>query len=119
MLYDNDYDSADEYDEYSELSQEIMEEIEYYNKLDIISFYKDKLYYEVEFSGIKNISLSEIYYIIQTTHIAHKLYPKDHRLNSDQLIIFDNMYKELYDKISDISIYNTVTKKIFDKIYIN
>ena len=29
------------------------------------------------------------------------------------------MYEDLFDSKSDINIYNSVNKKIFDKIYIN
>ena len=60
MLYindDNEYDSNNEHDEFLELNPEIKSEIEYDRKICIIDFYKDKLYYEPDFTGIRNIFL--------------------------------------------------------------
>ena len=114
-----DNDSGNEIEEFNELSPEIHKEIEKNRKLVAISFYKDQLYHEPEFIGIKNISSCDILYIIDTTHLACKLCTKDHRLTNDQIRIFDNMYLELLGKKYDINIYDSVTKRIFEKIYVN
>lgn len=119
FIEEYDYDSGNDYDEFSELSPEIQTEIENDRRFNIVIFYKEKLYHEPEFIGINNISSALILYIIDTTHIACKLNTKDHRLTNNQICIFDNMYIELFGNKSNINIYNTVTKKIFEKIYIN
>ena len=93
-------------------------EIENQRKFNAICFYKDQLYHEPEFIGINNISSSDILYIIENTQIACKLCTKDHKLTNDQIRIFDNMYIELFGNKYHINIYNTVTKRIFEKIYI-
>ena len=114
-----DYDSGNEIDEFSELSPEIQREIENNRKFNAICFYKEQLYHEPEFIGILNMSSSDILYIIETTQMACKLCTKDHRLTNEQIKIFDNMFLELFGNKSSIDIYNSVTKKIFEKIYIN
>ena len=115
--YDN--DSGNENDDFIELSNEIKIEIENQRKFNAICFYKDQLYHEPEFIGINNISSSDILYIIENTQIACKLCTKDHKLTNDQIRIFDNMYIELFGNKYHINIYNSVTKRIFEKIYIN
>lgn len=114
-----DYDSGNDYDEFYELSPEIQKEIENDRRFNRVMFYKEKLYHEPEFIGINNISSALILHIIETTDIACKLNTKDHRLTNDQICIFDNMYIELFGNKSNINIYNTITKKIFEKIYVN
>jgi len=114
---DNDYDSCND-DDYIELNPDILKEIEHDIKINIIQFYKELLYNEPEFIGIYNISSFEILYIIETTHCVGKLYKKDHDLTDDQIKIYDNMYIDLFKNKSTIDIYNTVTNKIFDKIYV-
>ncbi len=116
---ENDYDSSHENDIHIDLEPDIVNEYEYNRKIDIVKFYRDKLYKEPEFIGIKNISSFLILYIIETTNLAYKLYTKDHRVTTEQIIIFDDMYKELFNKKSTIDIYNYVTKKIFSYIYVN
>ena len=114
---DDDYDYDD--DDYSEITCDILKEYENDRMNSIIMFYKDKLYFEPEFIGIKNISSSYILYLIETTILPCKLYTKDHKLTIKQIKIYDNMYEDLFYSKSDINIYNSVNKKIFDKIYIN
>lgn len=116
-LDENDYDTEDEND-YNDFNNDIYNEYNYYYKLKVISYYKNLLYHEPEFIGIKNISCNNILNIIETTNIPHKLFQKNHRLTNDQIMIYNNMYRDLFNKISDEDIYNSVTKQIFDKIYI-
>ena len=121
MLYindDNEYDSNNEHDEFLELNPEIKSEIEYDRKICIIDFYKDKLYYEPDFTGIRNISSAHLLYIIETTHIPCKLCTKNHELTNNEIRIFDNMYNELFNIKNNIDIYNTVSNCIFEKIYV-
>lgn len=116
---ENDYDSGNDYEEFNELSPEILKEIENDRRFNCVLFYKEKLYNEPEFIGIKNISCAHILFLIETTCIACKFNNKDYKLTDDQIVIFDNMYIELFGNKSNINIYNTVTKKIFQKLYIN
>lgn len=119
MIYDeNDYDTDDE--DYYEFSPEILRENEEDRKISIINFYKEKLYHEPEFIGIKNICSAKILHIIETTtYINYKLNNKYYKLNEDQIKIFDNMYLDLFNEIDNIYIYDLITNKIFNKIYIN
>lgn len=115
---DNDYDSEKDCNDYREFSLEILNEIEQNRKLSIIHFYKDKLYQEPEFTGIYSISSYDLLCLIENTNVASKLLNKDYTLSNEQIVIFDNMYIELFNKKSDINIYDSVTKKIFSKIYV-
>ena len=58
--YENDYDSDIEQNEYRELTNDIAYEERYDKKMLIINHYRDLLYYEPEFIGIKNISCHKI-----------------------------------------------------------
>ena len=111
--------SSNENDELSELNLDIQQEIENDRKFNLVLFYKQQLYHELEFIGINNISSIDILNIIENTKVACKLGVKDHKLINTQINIFDNMYIELFGNKSNIDIYNTVVKRIFEKIYIN
>lgn len=116
---DNEYDSDLEYYEYKDkLSPELINEFQTDKKLSIINFYKNILYLESEFIGIRNISSVDILYIIETTTKVAKLHKKDYSLTKDQLRIFNNMYYDLYGYTNSIFVYNQITKKIFNKIYV-
>ena len=89
---DDEYDSDLEYYEFNDkLSPELINEFQTDKKLSIINFYKNILYLEPEFIGIRNISSVDILYIIETTKVA-KLHKKDYLLTNDQVNIFNNMY---------------------------
>ena len=116
-LDENDYNSEEEVYSVLEFPSDIIEELEYNIKIGIVSFYKDILLREPEFIGIKNISTSNILYIIENTKKELKLNKKDYKLNFEQKKIFDRMYSEL-NLLKNYNIYNLVTKKIFNKIYV-
>ena len=117
MYFDeNDYESDDD-NEYNEFSADIIAEFKYDKKIKIVSFYKDKLSKEPEFIGIKNICGGKILSLIESITKSEKLTKKDYKLNSEQYLIFVNMYSEL-DLTGNYDIFNTVTKKIFNEIYV-
>ena len=117
MYFDeNEYDS-DENNEYIEFSPDIIAEFKYDKKIEIVSYYKEKLSKEPEFIGIKNICLGKILSFIEDTTKPEKLTKKDYKLNFEQYSIFIDMYSEL-NLIGNYHIFNTVTKKIFNKIYV-
>lgn len=113
---ENDYDSNEE-NEYTELSADIIYESNYDKKIEIVNFYKDKLYQEPEFIGIKNISSCKLLNLIENTTKYVNLNKKDYKLNYEQYTIFNDMYSEL-NLIGSYDIFNLVTKKIFFKIYV-
>lgn len=113
---ENDYDSSED-NEYIEFSADIIAEFKYDKKIEIISFYKEKLSKEPEFIGIKNICSSKILSFIEDTTKPEKLTKKDYKLNFEQYSIFVDMYSEL-NLTGNYYIFNSVTKKIFSKIYI-
>ena len=119
MYFDeNDYDSDENNNnEYNELSSDVIKELNFDKKIEIVSFYKEQLYKEPEFIGIKNICSGKILSFIEDTKEAQKLNKKDYKLNFEQYSIFTDMYSEL-NLTGDYDIFNTVTKKIFSKIYI-
>lgn len=117
MYFDeNEYDS-DENNEYIEFSLDIIAEFKYDKKIEIVSYYKEKLSKEPEFIGIKNICSGKILSFIEDTTKPEKLTKKDYKLNFEQYSIFIDMYSEL-NLIGNYHIFNTVTKKIFNKIYV-
>lgn len=123
MIYlndDNDYDTDDENPKYTFLEK--LNDNEYHEKISIIDYYKDLLSHEPEFIGIKNISCGEILKIIETYYrpkkINYKQYKKMYKLNIEQYYIFNNLYTDLEIE-GNINIYNIVTNRIFNKIYIN
>ena len=123
MIYlndDNDYDTDDDNSKYTVLEK--INDNDYFEKISIINYYKDLLSCEPEFIGIKNISSGEILKIIETYYrpqrINYKQYKKMYKLNLDQHYIFNNLYIDLEMK-GNIDIYNIVTNKIFNKIYVN
>lgn len=123
MIYihdENDYDSDDENLKYTRLEK--LNYYEYLEKISIINYYKNLLSYEPEFIGIKNISSGEILKIIETyrrpLRFNYKQFKKNYKLNSYQTNIFNNLYADLEIE-GNINIYNTVTYKIFHKIYVN
>ena len=117
MYFDeNDYDSSED-NEYSEFTADIIVELNYDKKIEIVSFYKEKLSKELEFIGIKNICAGKILSFIEDTTKPEKLTKKDYKLNFEQYSIFIDMYSEL-NLTGNYHIFNTVTKKIFSKIYV-
>ena len=123
MIYlndDNDYDTDDENSKYTVLEK--LNDNEYHEKISIIDYYKDLLSREPEFIGIKNISSGEILKIIETyrrsKRFNYKQYKKMYKLNIEQYYIFNNLYTDLEIE-GNIDIYNIVTNRIFNKIYIN
>ena len=124
MIYlnddDNDYDTDDENSKYTILEK--FNDNNYFEKISIINYYKNLLSYEPEFIGIKNISSGEILKIIETYYrprtINNKQYKKMYKLNLDQNYIFNNLYIDL-EINGNIDIYNVVTNRIFNKIYVN
>lgn len=120
---DNDFDYEEDENDLKEFTIDIINEIEYDIKIEIITFYKNLLMKEPEFIGIKNISCGEILNIIETTcdesisinkiNINKFFY----ELNSVQNDLFINMYDEL-NIIGNNDIFNRVTNKIFKKIYV-
>ena len=118
MYFDeNDYNSEEEEESEIEFTSDIIKEFEYDKKIGIVSFYKDILFKSPEFIGIKNLSTSNMLYIIEDTTKEVKLNKKDYKLNFEQNQIFDRMYSEL-NLLPNYNIYNQVTKKIFKKIYV-
>jgi hypothetical protein len=115
-IEENDYDSNEE-NEYVELSADIISEFNYDKKIEIINFYKEKLYKEPEFIGLKNISSCKLLDFIENTTKYVNLNKNDYKLNFEQYTIFNDMYSELNLKGS-YDIFNLVTKKIFSKIYV-
>ena len=116
---ENDYDSTED-NEYNEFTTDIIEELNYDKKIEIVSFYKEKLSKEPEFIGIKNICAGKILSFIEDTiktEKPEKITKKYYKLNFDQYCIFIDMYSEL-NLIVNYDIFNLVTKKIFEKIYI-
>ena len=117
MYFDeNEYDS-DEDNEYIEFSLDIIAEFKYDKKIEIVSYYKEKLSKEPEFIGIKNICSGKILSFIEDTTKPEKLTKKDYKLNFEQYLIFIDMYSEL-NLIGNYHIFNLVTKKIFNIIYV-
>lgn len=126
---DNDYDSdSNEIDSnlYKEYTPDILAEFEEDKKIAIVQFYKEKLSKEPEFIGINNISCGKILNIIENNNKNHKLYKYSYKLNEDQYYIFNNMYSELNNVlnnkkklIQNENIYNIVTNKMFNLVYIN
>ena len=129
-LLENDYDS-DEMDinSYNEFSLDIIAEFEEDKKIQIIDYYKNLLYKEPEFIGIKNICSGMILSIIENinnmNNINYAINKTDYQLNTVQCYIFNDMYLELNSILNfkkqltqNINIYNLVTKKIFEKIYV-
>jgi len=113
---ENDYDSSED-NEYNEFTADIIAEFNYDKKIEIVSFYKEKLSKEPEFIGIKNICSGKIILFIEDTTKLEKLTKKDYKLNYEQYSIFINMYSEL-NLTGNYHIFNLVTKKIFSKIYV-
>ena len=116
---ENDYDSSED-NEYNEFTADIIAEFNYDKKIEIVSFYKEKLSKEPEFIGIKNICSGKILSFIEDTNKVEKpkkLTIKDYKLNFEQYSIFIDMYSEL-NLTGNYYIFNLVTKKIFSKIYV-
>lgn len=116
--YENDYDSDIEQNEYRELTNDIAYEERYDKKMLIVNHYRDLLYYEPEFIGIKNISCHKILSIIENIKYPLILKKNDYRLNLDQIYIFNCMYKDLFKSSNSKEVYNSVVKKLFDLIYV-
>tara|TARA_B110000037_G_scaffold201163_1_gene242294 strand:- start:1053 stop:1409 length:357 start_codon:yes stop_codon:yes gene_type:complete len=118
MYYSDENDYSDDDEEHEEYPDDIKEEIEYDNKIKIINIFKNYIKYEPEFIGIKNISSSKILNIIENTNSSKIQNTKNINLNDNQINLFDNLYKELFNKTENFKIYNTVTNKIFQIIYV-
>jgi len=117
MYYAEDNEYSDEEEEYGDIPDDVLDDLEYLNKILIINKFKKYIKHEPEFIGIKNICSSKILNIIEYTYydITEK---NDYNLTYNQKMLFDNLYKELYNKTCEISIYNSVIKNIFRSIYI-
>ena len=124
MIYlndDNDYDYDSDYEKNKYNFLEKLNDYEYLEKITIINYYKNLLSYEPEFISIKNICSGQILKLIETYRRAlkfnNKQYKNIYKLNIDQYNIFNNLYYDL-ELEGNIDIYNTITYKIFNKIYI-
>ena len=122
LLDENDYDTEKEKENYIEYTSDIIAEIQYDNRINIIKFYKELLLKSPEFIGINNISSGEILNIIECVYNNYNnevsyLLRKDYRINEEQLNIFDNMFKDLRLKQNE-NIYNIVTKRLFNRMYV-
>ena len=122
LLDENDYDTEEEKENYIEYTSDIIAEIQYDNRINIIKFYKELLLKSPEFIGINNISSGEILNIIECVYNNYNnevsyLLRKDYRINEEQLNIFDNMFKDLRLKQNE-NIYNIVTKRLFNRMYV-
>jgi hypothetical protein len=117
MRFDENDDDSSEDNEYNEFTADIIAEIKYDKKIEIISFYKEKLSKEPEFIGIKNICTGKILSYIIDIVKPEKLTKKDYKLNYEQYLIFIDIYSEL-NLIGNYNIFNSVTKKIFNEIYV-
>lgn len=118
MIYlqdENDYDTDEEM--HRTVAFDRINDNQYSYKIEIVSFYKDLLLYEPEFIGIKNISSGLLLRFVETTRKTLRLNKNDYRLNTEQYNIFNNMYNDLQIK-GNYNLYNTITKKIFNKIYV-
>lgn len=123
---ENDYDSDDtDSNLYKEYTTDILAEFEEDKKIEVIQFYKEKLSKEPEFIGINNICSGQILNIIENINKNHKNYKHCYKLNEGQYYIFNDMYSELNNilnnkkkLIQDLNIYNIVTNKIFDLVYV-
>jgi len=123
---ENDYDSEEiDSNLYKEYTPDILAEFEEDKKIEVVQFYKEKLSKEPEFIGIKNISCGKILNIIENNNKNHKNHKYCYKLNENQYYIFNDMYSELNNilnnkkkLIQDLNIYNIVTNKIFDLVYI-
>ena len=114
---DYEYESGDS-DDLIEYNSETVAELKLDQDLLIVQFYKNLLIMEPEFIGINNICCADLLYLINSTIVPIKLMKKDHILNQEQNKIFTNMYRDLKIKCGSSAIYNSVTKKIFNKIYV-
>lgn len=118
--FDNDYsDDENDLNNKDELTSDIIEELNYDNKISIINFYKDKLLKEPEFIGLKNICSGKILNIIENNLNSSniKISKNDYKINLEQYYIFNDMYLELNLEPNN-HIFNLVTNKIFKIIYL-
>ena len=117
FYYSDDNDISDEDDEYIEYPDDIKEELEYDLKINIINRFKSYIKHEAEFVGIKNISSGKILEIIENNK-NNNICSYDYCLNDYKIHLFNNLYKELFNKIYNRNMYNIITNKIFEVIYI-
>ena len=118
--FDNDYsDDENDLNNKDELTSDIIEELNYDNKISIINFYKDKLLKDPEFIGLKNICSGKILNIIENNLNSSniKISKNDYKINLEQYYIFNDMYLELNLEPNN-HIFNLVTNKIFKIIYL-
>ena len=118
FYYSDDNDYSDEDDEEIELSDDIKEELEYDMKINIINKFKSYITYESEFIGIKNISSGKILEIIENNKNNTNICSYDYCLNDYKIDLFNNLYIELFNKVSNRNMYNIITNKIFEVIYV-
>jgi hypothetical protein len=118
-MFDNysDYFSSSD-DEGSCLNTEItlmLNEEKYYNDLKIVEFYKDKLKYEPEFIGIKNLNTVLLFDFINDSRYC---YEYEHVVISENVhMIFDDLFTELYGECSNVDRYRSIIAKIYKKCY--
>lgn len=118
-MFDNysDYFSSSD-DEDSYLNTEItlmLNEEKYYNDLKIVEFYKDKLKYEPEFVGIKNLNTVLLFDFIDTSRYCCGY---EYIVISENVHkIFDDLFIELYGECSTADRYKDIISKIYKKCY--
>ncbi len=117
LYNDDDNDYSDEDDDYLDLPDDILEEIEYDLKIKIVNTFKNYIKNDAEFIGIKNISSSKILTIIEKRLFNVNKNPIIN-LTYNQIDLFNNLYKELFNHTYDINTYNNVTENILNIIYV-
>ena len=114
MYYSEENDLSDDEDDYCEFPDDILKEFEYDKKIQIISTFKNYIKHSPEFIGIKNMSSSKLLNIIE----SNKVIKNNNYLYDEQMKLFDNLYKELYNNTGNYLLYNSIAKKIFNIIYV-
>ena len=115
---ENEYYSDDS-NELEDIPDDILYEREIDKKIKIVNEFKNSIYYETEFVGIKNLSVVDLLCIIEKykncefSNVKIKL-----NLSKEQIILFDKLYLNLFDELKEIEYYEIITNKIFRKIYV-
>lgn len=113
---ENDYDSDD--NDLTSHETENNDEIQYFKNVNIITYYKEILFKEPEFIGIKNICSAKILNIINAINSKDENeYKSINMLTKEQLNIFYNMFNDLNMSYNDKKI-NYVCYIIFKQIYV-
>lgn len=118
MQYIEDIDvlSDEDNDNYIELPYDIIKELEYDKKINIVNFYKQLLEKEPEFYGLNNINSGKFLNVLENTKIF-KMDKNDYKINYEQYLIYNKLYNDL--KLDgNYDLYNSITKNIYKLIYI-